>query len=113
MESTIAFNTRSDTGRLSTRSTCNILYDDAMNRSLCVVGRVGSTTSWHLIPASAISISTKSFKWSLPRTVEKDTSAPAAFRCLATTAAPPENVSVRSCLTLNVGDFTVAPNREQ
>ena len=65
------------------------------------------------MPASARSFSTKSLAASLPSTVEKVTSAPAAFTCLATTAAPPAKISVCSCLTLNVGDFAVAPSSEQ
>ena len=84
-----------------------------MNRSFWVVGRVRSTNPWTTMPASSRSFSTKSFTASLPSTVEKVTSAPAAFTCLATTAAPPAKTSVRSCLTLKVGDLAVAPSREQ
>jgi hypothetical protein len=43
----------------------------------------------------------------------KVTSAPAVFMWRATTAAPPGNRSLKSCLTLNVGDLAVAPSTEQ
>ena len=84
-----------------------------MKRSFWVVGRVRSTKACTLIPALCRSSSTKSFTASFPSTVAKDTSPPAALTCLATTAAPPAKTSVRSCLTLKVGDFAVAPSREQ
>ena len=84
-----------------------------MNRSFWVVGRVRSMKPCTTTPASSRSFSTKSLIASLPSTVEKETSAPAALTCLATTAAPPTNTSVRSCLTLKVGDLAVAPSSEQ
>ena len=104
---------RSEIARLSTRSTWSILYPSAMKRSFWVVGRVRSMKACTVMPAASRSRRTKSFTASLPSTVEKDTSPPAALTCLATTAAPPAKTSVRSCLTLNVGDFAVAPRSEQ
>ena len=56
---------------------------------LFVVGRVLSIIGIILIPFSTRSLITLSFNSSSPKTVEKTTSAPAAFKCFATTPAPP------------------------
>ena len=105
--------TRSEIGRLSTRSTWSSLYPSVMNRSFRVVGRVRSMMGRQSTPDVSSSRKAKVLSSSSPRTVEKETVAPAALTCRATPPAPPVKRSERSSRTLKVGDFGAPPRRAQ
>jgi hypothetical protein len=63
----------------------------------------------HLTPAASRSFSANSASASSPSTVEKVTSAPADFRCLATMPAPPTKSVRSSKRTLMVGVLVMPP----